>query len=121
MFLLLNIFIIASSSSQSRERRVRLISGLQRCFKIHHPVLPFRPSYHATNNDEDDHGGGEGDDDDGDSGDGDGGDHFWSLYNTNKPTVLVFGVRVMLMVVVMGMVIVVLVMIMMAVIGIGEG
>ena len=70
MFLLLNIFIIASSSSQSRERRVRLISGLQRCFKIHHPVLPFRPADHATNNDEDDVGGGEGNVDDGDDGGG---------------------------------------------------
>ena len=63
-------FIIASSSSQSRERRVRLISGLQRCFKIHHPVLPFRPADHATNNDEDDVGGGDGDVDDGGSGGG---------------------------------------------------
>ena len=71
--MLLNIFIIASSSSQSRERRVRLISGLQRCFKIHHPVLPFRPSDHATNKDEDCVGDGEGDVDDGDSGDDGGG------------------------------------------------
>ena len=65
----LNIFIIASSSSRSRERRVRLISGLQRCFKIHHPVLPFRPADHATNNDEDDVCAGDGNVDDGDSGD----------------------------------------------------
>ena len=69
----LNIFIIASSSSRSRERRVRLISGLQRCFKIHHPVLPFRPSDHATDSDEDDVVAGGGDVDDGDSGDGGGG------------------------------------------------
>ena len=77
----LNIFIIASSSSRSRERRVRLISGLQRCFKIHHPVLPFRPSDHATNKYEDDIDAGEGDSGDGDSGDDGGGnityDHRW--------------------------------------------
>ena len=30
-----------------------LISGLQRCFKIHHPVLPFRASNHATKKDDD--------------------------------------------------------------------
>ena len=75
MFLLLNIFIIASSFSRSRDRRVRLISGLQRCFKIHHPVLPFRPADHATNNDEDDVGVcGDGDADGGCDGNGDSND-----------------------------------------------